>query len=141
MEISELKSRDIEHEFIFSASRSGGPGGQNVNKVSTKVELRFSLKNTRYFSEEEKEILFDKLKNKITREGEIVLTSQNDRSQFANKELVTEKFFRLVADALTPAKKRKASSPTFASKQERLKKKQVRSLVKKMRRYKGNPDD
>jgi ribosome-associated protein len=69
----ELKNRNFESEFVYSTSRSGGPGGQNVNKVSTKVELRLNLLLSSGFSEEEKEIICNKLKNKINKESEIIL--------------------------------------------------------------------
>ena len=68
MNREELISRNLDNEFIFSTSRSSGPGGQNVNKVSTKVELRFNLLLTSGFSEEEKTLIFNKLKNKINKE-------------------------------------------------------------------------
>ena len=70
MDTENLRNRNFESEFILSASRSGGPGGQNVNKVSTKVELRFNLLSTVLFTEAEKELLFRKLKNKINKEGD-----------------------------------------------------------------------
>ena len=101
MTTEELKQRNLENEFVFSASRSGGPGGQNVNKVSTKVELRFSLLLTTSFSESEKELLFTKLKNKINNDGELILVSQSERSQLMNKNAVTEKFYELISRALT----------------------------------------
>ena len=97
----ELKSRNLEGEFIFSTSRSSGPGGQNVNKVSTKVELRFNLLLTSAFSEKEKELIFTRLKNKINKESEIILVSQSERTQLMNKEAVTDKFYNIVSKALT----------------------------------------
>ena len=95
----ELRIRNLEYEFILSTSRSSGPGGQNVNKVSTKVELRFNLRFSINFSEEEKELLFSKLKNKINKEDEIILVSQSERTQLMNKIAVTQKFFDLLSKA------------------------------------------
>ena len=89
MNPEELKDRNLESEFIFTASRSGGPGGQNVNKVSTKVELRLSLQTTSLFSDTEKEIIFKKLKNKINKDGEMILVSQSERTRLLNKGVVT----------------------------------------------------
>jgi ribosome-associated protein len=140
MNAEELKNRDFEKEFIFSASRSGGPGGQNVNKVSTKVELRFNLLLTLKFSDEEKELIFRKLKNKITREGELVLVSQSERTQLMNKIVVTEKFFDLVSSSLTVQKKRRSTRPTLSSKIKRLDGKRNRGTIKKMRRDSGQSD-
>jgi ribosome-associated protein len=140
MNAEELKSRNFEKEFVFSTSRSSGPGGQNVNKVSTKVELRFNLLLTESFAEEEKELLFRKLKNKITKEGEIVLVSQSERTQLMNKIVVVEKFYDVVSQALTLQKKRRATRPTLSSKIKRLDKKRSRGDIKKMRRDSGGAE-
>jgi len=134
MNAEELKKRNFEKEFVFSTSRSSGPGGQNVNKVSTKVELRFNLLIAESFTEEEKEMIFRKLKNKITKEGELVLVSQSERTQLMNKIVVVEKFYDIVSQALTVQKKRRATRPTFSSKIKRLEKKKSRGDIKKMRR-------
>lgn len=137
MNPDELKSRKFENEFIFSTSRSGGPGGQNVNKVSTKVELRFNILLSSKFSEKEKELIFTKLKNKINKEGEIILVSQIERTQLMNKIVVIEKFYNLVSKALTIQKKRRSTRPTLSSKIKRLEHKRSRGNIKKLRKDSG----
>jgi ribosome-associated protein len=140
MNREELKSRYMEGEFIFSTSRSGGPGGQNVNKVSTKVELRFNLRLTSAFTEKEKELIITRLKNKINKESEIILVSQSERTQLMNKELVTDKFYDLVSKALTIQKKRRSTRPTLSSKIKRLEGKRIRGNIKKLRKDTGEPE-
>ncbi len=137
MNPEELTGRNLENEFIFSTSRSGGPGGQNVNKVSTKVELRFNLVSTSLFTDSEKEIIFRKLKNKINKEGELILVSQSERTQLMNKKKVTEKFYVVVSNALTVPVKRRSTKPTFASKVKRLEEKKNRGNIKKLRKDSG----
>jgi ribosome-associated protein len=130
----QIKSRNLENEFNYSTSRSSGPGGQNVNKVSTKVELRFNLLLTVGFSEEEKQLIFLRLKNKINKENEILLVSQSERSQLMNKIAVTEKFYNLVSKALTIQKIRRSTKPTLMSKLKRLESKRTRSNLKRLRK-------
>ena len=134
MTTEELIERNPDAEFIFSTSRSSGPGGQNVNKVSTKVELRFNLVLTSLFSEKEKEMIFKKLKNKINKEGELILISQAKRSQLLNKTTVMEKFFILVSRALTEPVRRRSTRPTLTSKIKRLEGKRNRGNIKKLRK-------
>jgi ribosome-associated protein len=134
----ELKNRNFENEFIYSTSRSSGPGGQNVNKVSTKVELRFNIQVTSVFTEAEKEMIFVKLKNKINKESEIILVSQSERTQLMNKTAVTEKFYDLISKALTVPVKRKKTRPTLSSNLRRLDLKRNRSDIKKLRKQKGD---
>jgi ribosome-associated protein len=141
MNPEELKSRNLEQEFIYATSRSGGPGGQNVNKVSTKVELRFSLLLTSSFSEKEKEVLFLKLKNKINKEGELILVSQVERTQLMNKQVVTEKFYTLISRALSIPAKRRATKPTHSSKIKRLEGKKIRGYLKKLRKQSDDSSD
>jgi ribosome-associated protein len=141
MEPEHLKERNLEREFVFTASRSGGPGGQNVNKVSSKVELRFDLFSTLLFTEEEKEILFRKLKNKINKDGELILVSQSERSRLLNKEVVIEKFYELVSKSLTVPIKRKSTRPTPASRRKRLEEKHKRSGLKKSRGQSAQLED
>jgi ribosome-associated protein len=141
MSPEDLKKRNLENEFIYTSSRSGGPGGQNVNKVSTKVELRFSILLSSLFSETEKEIIFKKLKNKINKEGELLIVSQSERAQLLNKIVVTEKFYNLVSKALTVPVKRRATRPTLTSKIKRLETKRNRGAVKKLRNDSGGSMD
>ena len=137
MSPEDLKKRNLENEFVYSSSRSSGPGGQNVNKVSTKVELRFSVFLSSQFSETEKEIIFKKLKNKINKEGELLIVSQSERTQLLNKKVVTEKFYDLVSKALTVPVKRRVTRPTLKSKIKRLETKRNRGFIKKLRKDSG----
>jgi ribosome-associated protein len=134
MDYISTSERDFSNEFIFSASRSGGPGGQNVNKVSTKVELRFNIRTSVLLNDTEKQILFDKLSTKINSEDELILVSQSERSQLKNKEKVIEKFYQTLDKALTPKKKRIRTAPTLASKEKRLEGKKIKSLIKEGRK-------
>ena len=130
----DLTKVSFENELRFTASRSSGPGGQHVNKTSTKVELRFNIPNSAFFTEEEKEILLNKLKNKINSEGELIIVSQESRSQLKNKETVLAKFYELLEKALTPEKERKPTKPTQASKEKRLETKRIQSKKKEQRK-------
>jgi len=130
----DIRERDFQNEFVFQASRSGGPGGQNVNKVSTKVELRFHIDNSVLLSDEEKTIISGKLINKINKQGELVLVAQTDRSQLKNKEKVVEKFYVLITRALTPRKRRLKTKPTKASVEKRLESKRVQAKIKATRK-------
>jgi ribosome-associated protein len=129
-----LVGRNLDTELTFSASRSSGPGGQHVNKVSTRVELRFDILSSKLLTQDEKEIILSKLAGKITKEGVLVLHSQTERSQYDNKSKVTENFFKLVIKALTPVKKRKPTRPTPGSKQKRLETKRILADKKNRRK-------
>lgn len=130
----DLSKIEFERELTFSASRSSGPGGQHVNKTSTKVELRFNIPNSVLFTDEEKDILIDKLKNKINSEGELIIISQESRSQLKNKETALTKFYELLEKALTPLKKRKPIKLTQAAKEKRLEAKRIQSKKKEQRK-------
>ena len=121
-------------ELVFTTSRSGGPGGQNVNKVNSKVTLQFDIANSVALTPEEKSTIFQKLSSKINRDGILLLTAQENRSQLENKETVIVKFNRLMAKAFERKKARKATKPSKSSVQERIKKKKVVSEKKKWRR-------
>ncbi len=127
-------SRDFSAEFKFSASRSSGPGGQNVNKVSTKMELRFHVASSALLTDDEKLLVAEKLGSRINAAGELVHVSQSERSQLQNKEKVVEKFYLLLTRALTPRKERKPTKPSRASKEERLEDKRQLSEKKERRR-------
>jgi ribosome-associated protein len=130
----QLEARNLVSEAIFSTSRSSGPGGQNVNKVNTKVELRFNVEASILLTGYEKSILKSFLKSQLTIENELILTSQEERSQLKNKETVVRKFYKVLGQALTPRKKRFPTKPTFASKLRRLETKRLKSLNKKLRK-------
>jgi len=136
----ELREREFEKEFIITASRSSGAGGQNVNKVSTKIELRINLAESNLLSEEEKNILSIKLGNRISNEGFLIIQSQTSRSQIKNKEEAIEKFYQLIMKALAPVKKRKKTRPSLSSKIKRLDSKKVDSKKKQNRKKIGRDE-
>ena len=124
---------DLSAEFQFATSRSSGPGGQNVNKVNSKVELRFDIAHSEILATEQKEILLQKLTSKITSDGILSVVSQRDRSQLANKEDVISKFYALLARALKPQKPRKKTKPSKSSVEKRLTSKRIKAEIKQSR--------
>ena len=129
-----IRNRGLEKEIKFNTSRSGGPGGQHANKVETSVELRFDISNSSSLNRQEKRRLFKKLANKITKEGEIIITAENSRSQAKNKEAALEKFFAMIEAALKVPKKRKPTKPSKAAKERRLKEKKKHGEKKSNRK-------
>lgn len=111
---------DLGAELIITATRSSGPGGQHVNKVSTRIELRFNIPGSKILTDQQKILLVDKLQNKLTEAGDLIVVSQVSRSQSSNKELALIKFYGIIAKALKPAKKRIPTKPTKQSKLKRL---------------------
>ncbi len=105
-----MNFNEIHKELKFKTSRSGGAGGQHVNKVSSKVELIFDIENSQHLSEEEKKLVSIKLLNRIDNEGLLHLQCDETRSQLKNKEIVIERFNGLLKKALTPIKKRKPTN-------------------------------
>lgn len=124
---------NLINELTFKASRSKGPGGQNVNKVNTRVELRFNINNSTILTNSEKEQLENFFRSRITEAGEIIIVSQTSRSQLMNKDDATTKFISLIETALLPKKERKQTRPTRASKFRRLKTKRKRAEKKILR--------
>ena len=112
--------QDFTREFEFRTSRSGGPGGQHVNKVSSKVELRFQVAASQLLTEEEKALVQEKLASHITSEGYLQLICQEARSQLANKEACIKKFYQLLKTAFAKQKVRRPTRPSRAARQERL---------------------
>ena len=139
MEQQNIPIPDLSSEFVFKASRSSGPGGQNVNKVNSRIELRFDIVNSEILSEEQKRILLTKLKSRITSDGILLVVSQEDRSQLKNKEQTILKFREILEKALRPVKKRKQTAPTKASVEKRLQKKKKQG-EKKSQRGKITPE-
>ena len=121
------------NEIKYQTSRSSGPGGQHVNKTESKVELHWNLEESETLSDNQKTILRAKLGNKLTKEGVLIMHSQQTRSQIRNKELVTERFLLLIEKMLTPRKKRRATKPTRASVERRIKAKKQHGEKKRGR--------
>ncbi len=120
-------------EVTMKATTSGGKGGQNVNKVATRVELYFDINGSLLLNDEQKLKLTAKLRHRISGEGILRITSSEDRSQLGNRENVQRKFLELIRKSLAETKKRKASAPSSSSIAERLRRKKLLSEKNKMR--------
>ncbi len=121
-------------ELIFKAVRSSGAGGQNVNKVSSKVVLSFDLNKSNALSDEEKELVLLKLNSRLTTEGILILNCDEDRSQLKNKAIVSKRFLNLIQKALVVPKIRKATKIPKSVIRKRIKDKKNLSEIKKTRR-------
>jgi ribosome-associated protein len=129
-----MEAEKIISELQFKAVRSSGAGGQNVNKVSSKVVLTFNLTSSPSLSEEEKLLLSEKLKTKLTSEGLLILNCDEDRSQVKNKEIVIKRFLKLIQNALIIPKKRKPTKIPRSVIEKRLKSKRTTSERKQNRK-------
>jgi ribosome-associated protein len=129
MEIDKIIS-----ELSFKAVRSSGAGGQNVNKVSSKVVLSFDLKNSQALTDEEKLLVETKLSSRLTTDAVLILNCDEDRSQFRNKGIVTKRFLELIKNALLVPKERKPTRIPKSVIRKRIRDKKTISEIKKTRR-------
>lgn len=130
-----------ETELEFRAARSGGPGGQSVNTTSSKVELRWSVRDTVALTEAQRERVLRRLASRLTNDGVLVLEGSEHRSQHRNRAAVLARFRTLVGEALEPPRPRTRTRPTRASKERRLQAKREQSDTKRLRRPPGAEGD
>src|SRR4051812_46539428 len=124
---------DLQKELSYKTSRSGGKGGQNVNKVSSKIELLFSINDSLLFTDEEKALLLEKLQSRFNKDGYVQVVCDEERSQYLNKEKAVERLMVLLSKALHKPKIRKATKPNKKAKAERLNDKRLQAEKKSSR--------
>jgi len=129
-----MEKKGLIQEIKLKAVRSSGPGGQHVNKVSTKVELTFDVENSYALSLLEKERIYHKLASRLTKDNVLILQSDESRSQHKNKEYITKRFLDVMEFALAVPKKRRKTKPSRSSIEKRLKSKKKDALKKVNRR-------
>lgn len=132
---------DLQKETVYKTSRSGGKGGQNVNKVSSKVELLFSITASALFTEEEKQTLTEKLQNRLNKDGYVQVICDEERSQYLNKEKAIGRLILLLTKALQKPKVRKPTKVSKAAKAARLDNKKIQSVKKEGRGRKFDISD
>lgn len=125
---------DLQKETSYKTSRSGGKGGQNVNKVSSKVELLFSIGSSALFNDEGKLLLTEKLQNRLNKDGYVQVICDEERSQYLNKEKAIERLISLLTRALQKPKVRKPTKVSKAVKAARLDSKKMQSVKKENRK-------
>lgn len=121
-------------EITFQTSRSSGPGGQNVNKVESRVELRWHLQASQVLIELQKQLILEKLASQLTTEGYLLVVAQDDRSQLRNKEIALARFYELLQKSLRRPKPRRATRPSAGAVRKRLEGKKIQSEKKANRR-------
>ena len=138
-----MSTRDLEvqrgltlpgHEIRETASRASGPGGQHVNKTSTRVTLRWNARESSALTPTQRRRLLRRLAHRLTRDGEILVHASRQRSRARNRELARERLAELVRDAVVPPRRRIATRPSRGSKARRVETKRARSAVKRTRR-------
>lgn len=129
-----MEAEQLIKELQFKAIRSSGPGGQHVNKTSSKIEVQFNIKDSEAFSETERERLIERLAKRINSDGAIILQCGETRSQHRNKAIVIQRLLDLLTQNLIVKKKRKKTKPSKSAIEKRLKGKKQRALKKSNRK-------
>ena len=132
-----MEAKNIIKELKFKAIRSSGAGGQHVNKVSSKVVLFFDIPRSEFLTEDEKEMLSENLLSKLTKDKLLILNCDENRSQHKNKEIVIDRFIKIIANALKIPKERRITKPSKSSIQKRLETKKKLGVKKA---YRKRPD-
>ncbi len=128
------KKKQLHQELTFQTSRSGGPGGQNVNKVNSKVTLYFDVLNSKLLRDVEKKRIKNALENRLSKEGVLIIHAQSERTQLANKQAAIKRFEQILEKVCTPQKKRKPTKATLSSQKERLNRKKKHGEKKQNRK-------
>lgn len=123
-----------DSELVYKISRSSGPGGQNINKLNTKVAVIFDIRNSSILSGQQKQTIIKKLAGRLTKDERLIITSQNFRTQKANRNAAIKRLYEVIQKAVEKPKPRKPTKPTLAAVEKRIKHKKSRSLLKQQRR-------